>query len=325
MDCRLRCEVVRDLLPSYIDGLTSEVTNEEIVSHMSLCKECEKLYNEMKTPIENPMNTPMQTKEMDYLKKVKQQANKKIIIGVTLIAVLFLFLIGIRMYIVGGDVDTVASYNARISQTIEGKDVLVVEGQLTNRSKVYKKYSITVEDDTATIRLKERHALPWEDNNYYYVGYEIPSEVKRIVMNKDVIWEDGIVITKEANEIYETKHAYVGEMPANGDTARALQIWKLGNYRTSLQTTEEPYGWTLEFIEPITNDTFFNERMTKSAYVILSLIENLGEISWEYTNGSEVITKTVTTKDATKALGRDVKEYSNSLLEFQRFLSQLYL
>lgn len=318
---RLRCEVVRDLLPSYVDGLTSDVTNEEIASHLSYCKECERLYNEMKEPIE----MPMETKEMDYLKKVRQRTNKRIFIGVTVIVALFFLIIGIRMYIVGSDVNSIANYNSFIAQTDDGTEGLIVQGELANRSRVYKKHNIAVEDGTATIHLIDRAALPWEDNNDFYVGYEIPDGVNRVVLNEDVIWEDGVIITKETNEIYNTKHPYVGEMPANGRTAVALQITKFGQYQNSLQTTEEPYGWTLEFLDTITKDKIFNERMTQNAYVILSLIDNLGEVSWEYNNGSENITKTVTTEDATKALGQDIKEYSNSIVQFQMLLNELYL
>lgn len=321
MDSRIRCEVVRDLLPTYIEGLTSDVTNREIELHLSECKECEILYNEMKTPIEGPM----ETREMDYLKKVKQQTNKKIITGITLIAGLFLLLIGIRMYIVGGNVNSVGNYYASMSTTNEGKDVLSLQGELANRARVFKKYMVTVEDDTATIKLIERAALPWEENNDYYVGYEIPSGVNRIILNEHIIWEDGVVIKRETNDIYETKHAYIGDMSANARTAGALQIGKFGQLFNSLQTTEEPYGWTMEFSDSIINDTIFNERMIEYAYVILSLIDNLGEVSWEYNNGSEVITKTVTTEEATKALGQDIKDYSKSISEFQRLLNQLYL
>lgn len=321
MESRVRCEVVRDLLPTYIEGLTSEVTNKEIESHLSSCKECEIIYNEMKTPIEDPL----ETREMDYLKKVKQRTDKKIITGVALIVGFFLLLMGIRMYVVGGNVNSIANYYTSMSTTKEGKDVLILQGELANREKVFKKHTVTIEDGTATIKLIERAALPWEDNNNYYVGYEIPSGVNRIILNEHIIWEDGVVIGMETNKIYETKHVYVGDASANGRTAGALQIGKFGSFLNSLQTTEEPYGWTMKFTESITNDTIFNERMTQYAYVILSLIDNLGEVSWEYKNGSKVITKTVTTKEATKALGQDIKEYSKSISEFQRLLNQLYL
>lgn len=42
------CELVRDLLPNYIDNLTSNETNEFIESHISECAECKLLLNKMK-------------------------------------------------------------------------------------------------------------------------------------------------------------------------------------------------------------------------------------------------------------------------------------
>ena len=36
----LACEVVRDLLPSYIDGLTSEETSALIEAHLGECEAC---------------------------------------------------------------------------------------------------------------------------------------------------------------------------------------------------------------------------------------------------------------------------------------------
>ena len=40
MSDKLRCEIVQDLLPSYVDGLTSDETNEAIwrtVFHAGIC------------------------------------------------------------------------------------------------------------------------------------------------------------------------------------------------------------------------------------------------------------------------------------------------
>ena len=36
----LPCEVVRDLLPSYVDGLTSETTNGMLEAHLDSCPGC---------------------------------------------------------------------------------------------------------------------------------------------------------------------------------------------------------------------------------------------------------------------------------------------
>ena len=35
---KIPCEMIQDLLPSYIDELTSEVTNREVEAHVSECE-----------------------------------------------------------------------------------------------------------------------------------------------------------------------------------------------------------------------------------------------------------------------------------------------
>lgn len=42
------CELVKDLLPNYVDNLTSQESNEFIESHISECAECKLLLDEMK-------------------------------------------------------------------------------------------------------------------------------------------------------------------------------------------------------------------------------------------------------------------------------------
>ena len=44
---KIPCEMIQDLLPSYIDELTSEVTNREVESHVSECGQCKKVLDEM--------------------------------------------------------------------------------------------------------------------------------------------------------------------------------------------------------------------------------------------------------------------------------------
>lgn len=321
MDHRLSCEIVKDLLPSYIEGLTSEVTNQEIENHLANCEECSLAYNQMKIPIE----TPLEAEPLDYLKKVKQRTNKKIITVVAMIAAFFLVLVGIRVYLVGVDSQGVANYYPLMSSTMQGEDVLVIQGELGNRSRVFKKFQVSTEGDVATIQLIERYALPWENDNAYYVGYQIPNGIKQIVFNDYVVWEKGVLISKETNELYKTKHDYIGEMPANARTAKALNLSRFGSYLNKLETTKQPYGWIFQFSTIIKQEDLFNERFTQYAYVILSLIGNADKISWEYNNGSELVTKTVTTEEATRELGSDIKAYSNSLSDLQGLLDQLFL
>ena len=43
MGQRLECDTVRDLLPMYIDHMTSDISNALIEEHISGCEECGKV------------------------------------------------------------------------------------------------------------------------------------------------------------------------------------------------------------------------------------------------------------------------------------------
>ena len=42
---KYECNIVQDLLPNYIEKLTSENTNEYITKHLSECEQCSNIYN----------------------------------------------------------------------------------------------------------------------------------------------------------------------------------------------------------------------------------------------------------------------------------------
>lgn len=51
MEQRLVCDTVRDLLPMYIEHMTSGASNESIEEHMGNCAECRAVLEQMKQPI----------------------------------------------------------------------------------------------------------------------------------------------------------------------------------------------------------------------------------------------------------------------------------
>ena len=52
----MSCEVVRDLLPLYADGLTSEESTRLIRAHTAQCSECSRMLEEMCAPMEPPVS-----------------------------------------------------------------------------------------------------------------------------------------------------------------------------------------------------------------------------------------------------------------------------
>lgn len=65
----LDCSIVQDLLPSYIEKLTSDVTNQAVEEHISSCEQCQEMLNIMRVEISTQKTAPQ--KELKFLKKIK--------------------------------------------------------------------------------------------------------------------------------------------------------------------------------------------------------------------------------------------------------------
>ena len=48
----MNCNIIRDLIPLYIDGCCSKESEEEIKSHLAQCNDCRTVFEEMNAPIE---------------------------------------------------------------------------------------------------------------------------------------------------------------------------------------------------------------------------------------------------------------------------------
>lgn len=59
----MKCCIVKDLLPGYIDGLTSEETNMEIKEHLENCAACRTIYEQMSAEL--PSEIPREEKDID--------------------------------------------------------------------------------------------------------------------------------------------------------------------------------------------------------------------------------------------------------------------
>ena len=95
MKNELTCDVVEDLLPSYVENLTNTVTNEAILAHVEQCENCrEKLERAKTTDLQGQVT---ENREIDYLKKTKKGYQKKVMLGVILTGILFLIAIFIRI------------------------------------------------------------------------------------------------------------------------------------------------------------------------------------------------------------------------------------
>lgn len=65
----MKCCIIKELLPNYIDGLTSEEANEEIRKHLESCEDCRRICEQMSADI--PRRMTETENEVDFLKKLR--------------------------------------------------------------------------------------------------------------------------------------------------------------------------------------------------------------------------------------------------------------
>ncbi len=87
----MKCEIIRDLLPGYIDGLTSETSNAAIEEHLKECEECRKYLEVMKKEIVSEQYIERSKEEIKEdikpFRKIKKEMRKKTITAVVIVLI----------------------------------------------------------------------------------------------------------------------------------------------------------------------------------------------------------------------------------------------
>ena len=142
------CDIVKDLLFSYDEGILSNASNEFVENHLKNCDNCKKILNEIKKQNNDNYNL----KEIDFLKKIKKKMNKRNI----LLAITSMFLIIIIVIVL----IYLASYIRRILIINDLKDKRKEYDNLTN-------YSYTLETTYKSGYSKSVNKYFVKDNEFY--------------------------------------------------------------------------------------------------------------------------------------------------------------
>lgn len=157
----MKCDIIKDLLPSYIDGLTSKTSNEEIEKHLDTCEECRTFYQEMTGEIEEKLPTT-DIQELDYLKKVRNKNIRMVAIVAGSVAVVLLILVS--LFAVGFPVSS-----KDMDMTYERKDNnLKIDFQLKNGHDLTSrsvKPQFIYDDNHMVIGIEYRYKPVWVFNN----------------------------------------------------------------------------------------------------------------------------------------------------------------
>ncbi len=313
---KLPCEVVKDLFPSYIDELTSEVTNNLIEEHNAECEYCRRTLESMKNPEAEPKEQ-VQQKEIDYLKKTRKKNRKNVFVAILVVLAVVLGGMGVKHYFIG---NTISHEYVECIVEVEDKALNVI--CLTYDENMFiSGIDFKEEDGIIDISCKavKRKNVDVDGARNAYVA---ENTIKEVRMGDRILWANGEHISAITSAVYQTRHPYVGDMPANNATANALYMnFMLGEYTNKLQTVEEPYGWHIQIEEMKQELNFIKELYLEvNAYVLLAMVENLGEVTYEFEYDNKPMTLTYTTEMANAYVGKDIKTVGKDIVELELFI-----
>lgn len=321
----LSCAVVRDLLPSYIDKLTSKETNEAVERHLGGCEDCRRVLAAMQGGDDPAEQHEAENKEIDYLKKVRTGTWKRVAAGVLAAAVLMGTGFWYKIYRYGNYVDPSAVNINYVSQ----EHGIAIGGNLKDKSLGVTHADLLLREDCTKMELGFRAAKKGGmDNDFYYgVGAEGAADeayqkVQEIWLGDRIVWYQGTLIDEQVSEVYNARHAYMGDMPANGALAGALGIREaIGPYENELSTAAEPYGWTFYSMKDLSSRELatIRQELQRDAAVMLACVDNLGWVEFQFANGTNL---KLTAEDASAMRNADIKKEADNPIRLQLLMKE---
>lgn len=333
----LTCGVVRDLLPSYVENLLGEESREAVDRHLETCPACTAQKEAMAA--RTGPEPEEAAKEVDYLRRVKKGTVKKIVLAVVCTALVLLGGAALKLFVIGTPLQ--AQSVAVLDEGMCSNNSLALSLISTNSGSALYGWKVETVDGVASIYARDVLASPLHSSGLGYL--EVPLEGVREVWlggtsgQGRLIWAEGTIIDKETLDLLDAKAPYCGDAPALGNIAKLLRVGdRIGRYNISLQTSERPYRWTLEFedAEETTSATWGMSRFL--GYQMLALVENLDEVSFRYPSSSGVFTAELASASLARLteeynaehatswpVHESIKEYAESPLEYQRLVTLL--
>ena len=273
-DNKLPCAVVRDLLPSYIEGLTEPETGAAVAAHLDCCADCKAKYETMKAPAQTEVvpDAP----EVDYLKTVRKNTHLKIMGAVVGVLLAVIAGLALKLFVIGSP----AGNGGDWVQAVQNQDgSLRIELSSTGSADAYTNWKTAQHDGIITITVRKVLVSPL--NREGVLSMNVPLNGAREVRFFDqVIWKNGTPISPYARRVFDARTPYVGNAPAVGTLISAMD---LDAHTLELHTDAEPYGLTIHFTDVI--DPSRHYLMDGSAYLLLALVDNLGVVRWTDPSG----------------------------------------
>lgn len=126
----LTCEIVQDLLPTYLSDLTSPATNTALKEHLDACPRCREMLAGMSCQ-EEPLQPAPEKKKLNYLKKIRKRTLAVLlcVLGASVLVIGVL----LKLYVIGFPVKMEdVEFSHSIVTTSSGTEELRIQMKLKN-------------------------------------------------------------------------------------------------------------------------------------------------------------------------------------------------
>ena len=306
----LPCAIVEDLLPAYVEGLTSEETTAAVEAHLASCPACAAKRAAMGAEEgPSPEEAAETAREVDYLKKVRRRGRRRVAAAILCTVLVLLLGFAAKIFVIGEPLDP----DGVAVSSQESDDVLQVQISSYGSGNAFHSWTAENQDGVVSITARSVLVSPLFRDGTGTV--EVPLEgVTEIWLGEAgegrMIWQDDTMILADAWALYQAQTPYVGNNSAVGRVLAAVDTWygpPIVDYTISLQTSAEPYGLTIHFDDVTAHilgaGKSIDDRMYAVAPALLALIGNLGQVQWTYAApDGTAVTRSVTLEEVDAAL-----------------------
>ena len=284
----LPCAVVEDLLPAYVEGLTSEETTAAVEAHLASCPACAAKRAAMGAEEgPSPEEAEETAREVDYLKAVRRRSRRRVAAAILCTVLVLLLGFAAKIFVIGEPLDP----DGVAVSSQESDDVLQVQISSYGSGNAFHSWTAENQDGVVVITARSVLVSPLFRDGGGTV--EVPMEgVTEIWLGQAgegrLVWQEGTEISPDAWALYQAQTPYVGDNSAVGRVLAAVDTWygPYIEYTISLQTDQEPYGLTIHFDDitaHMSKDSVIrvtDQRMYTLAPTLLALIGNLERVQW---------------------------------------------
>ena len=278
MTNKLPCAVVRDLLPSYLEGLTEPETAALVQEHLHACPACNARYQALSGEETPPAAS--EAKQVDYLKQVRRKGRRRVLLGIAAACLVVLLLVGCGLFSIGLPVRPEHLFYDMVYETQLSEDgkALGIQMHTTSSALALAHETVRTQDGTASVTVRQVLVSPLHTSGTVTVWVPL-QEVDSVQLLGQTVWEQDLEITQWVAALHQTRTPYVGSMSNVAKVAGLLPLPPVG-YTNELLTGAAPYGWVLHFTEPLTADQ--QAQVRQALPLALALVDNLDEIYWTW-------------------------------------------